>query len=67
LAQGRGETGFEDPLSRLRKSLAGLGALNRELGVYAAIALLIPGGSLIALCVWALRHREASHSKAVRP
>lgn len=53
-------------MSRLRKTLAGLGALNRELGVYAAIALLIPGGSLIALCVWALRHREAAQSKAVR-
>lgn len=53
-------------MNRLRKSLASLGVLNRELGVYAAIALLIPGGSLIALCVWALRHREAAHSKVVR-
>ncbi len=40
--------------------------MNRELGVYAAIALLIPGGSLIALCVWVLRHREANQSKVVR-
>jgi hypothetical protein len=54
-------------LSRLRKSLAALWASNRELGVYAAIALLIPGGSLIALCAWALRHREATQSKVVRP
>src|SRR6185437_11620315 len=49
LAQGRGdEARLEDPLSRLRKSLAALGASNREIGVYTAIALLVPGGSLIA-------------------
>jgi hypothetical protein len=30
----------------------------RELGPYAAIALLLPGGSLIAVSLWALRHRS---------
>jgi len=30
----------------------------RELGPYAAIALILPGGSLIALGAWAFRHRS---------
>lgn len=30
----------------------------RALGPYAAIELLLPGGSLIALTVWAIRHRS---------
>ena len=29
----------------------------RELGSYSAIALMLPGGSLIALSLWMLRHR----------
>jgi len=29
----------------------------RELGPYAAVALIVPGGSLIALSLWAFRHR----------
>jgi len=29
----------------------------RELGPYTALALILPGGSLIALAVWALRRR----------
>ena len=29
----------------------------RELGPYAAIALIVPGGSLIALAAWTFRHR----------
>src|SRR5215467_10453929 len=35
----------------------------RELGPYAAIALVLPGGSLIALAAWSLRHhpRVAVH------
>ena len=36
--------------SRLAKAL-------RELGPYAAIALVLPGGSLIALAAWTFRHR----------
>ncbi len=30
----------------------------RALGPYAAIELLLPGGSLIALSVWVFRHRS---------
>jgi hypothetical protein len=47
------------------KSLARLGDSIRELGVYAAIALIVPGGSLIALCVWAFRHRRPGANQAV--
>jgi hypothetical protein len=32
----------------------------RELGPYAAMGLLLPGGSLIVLCVWIMRHRTWS-------
>jgi hypothetical protein len=31
----------------------------RGLGPYAAIALLVPGGSLIAVALWTLNHRRA--------
>ena len=34
----------------------------RDLGPYAAIGLIVPGGSLIALGMWAYRHR----ARAVR-
>jgi hypothetical protein len=36
----------------------------RELGRYALIELLLPGGSLIALAVWAIRHRAAIGERA---
>ena len=29
----------------------------RKLGAYAAVALIVPGGSLIAFTLWALGHR----------
>jgi hypothetical protein len=29
----------------------------RSLGPYMAVALLLPGGSIIALVLWAYRHR----------
>jgi hypothetical protein len=35
-----------------------LADLMRELGPYAAIALVLPGGSLIALAAWGFRHRS---------
>lgn len=34
-----------------------LAAPVRGLGPYAAIELILPGGSLIALSLWAIRHR----------
>jgi hypothetical protein len=30
----------------------------RELGAYAAVVLIVPGGSLFALSLWAFRHRR---------
>lgn len=38
--------------------IARLTTLMRALGPYAAIELLLPGGSLIALSLWIFRHRE---------
>ena len=41
-----------------RLSVAGLLAMARELGPYTALAaLILPGGSLIALAAWAFRRR----------
>lgn len=39
------------------KPVAALTARVRGLGPYAAIWLLLPGGTLIALCVWLMQHR----------
>jgi hypothetical protein len=39
--------------------IARLPALLRGLGLYAAIELLLPGGSLIALLIWLYRHRAS--------
>jgi hypothetical protein len=38
----------------------------RELGYYPAIALTLPGGSLIALSLWMLRHRTWLAARARR-
>lgn len=38
--------------------IARLATLMRSFGPYAAIELLLPGGSLIALSLWIFRHRE---------
>ena len=38
----------------------------RELGPYAAIELVLPGGTLIALAIWAIRHRRSSAARARR-
>jgi hypothetical protein len=39
--------------------IARLPALLRRLGPYAAIELLLPGGSVIALLIWLSRHRAS--------
>jgi len=44
-------------LLRSMTSLAPVSALTRQLGLYAAVALIVPGGSLIAFFLWAFRHR----------
>ena len=40
-----------------RRFALGLPNAVRELGPYTALALILPGGSLIALAAWALRRR----------
>ena len=44
-------------LLRSITSLAPLSSLMREFGLYAAVALIVPGGSLIVFLLWAFRHR----------
>jgi hypothetical protein len=39
------------------RPVTAIAASLRALGPYAAIGLVIPGGSLIALAMWAYRHR----------
>jgi hypothetical protein len=44
----------------LRRSIdspAQLSSSLRKLGAYAAVALIVPGGSLIAFALWASRYR----------
>jgi hypothetical protein len=43
-----------------------LPSLLRALGPYAAIELLLPGGTLIAIAVWAIRQRWSSAARARR-
>src|SRR5262249_37525482 len=53
MAPGRiGQPAVADREMRMR----GLAASIRGLGPYAAMALLLPGGSLIAPCIWLMRH-----------
>ena len=40
-------------------AMSRLAARVRELGPYAAVALILPGGSLIALAMWTLRYRAS--------
>jgi hypothetical protein len=44
-------------LPRTMNSLAQPSASLRALATYAAVALIVPGGSLIAFTLWASRHR----------
>ena len=39
------------------RPVTAIAASLRELGPYAAIGLVVPGGSLIALAMWIYRHR----------
>ena len=38
----------------------------RGLGPYAAMELILPGGTLIALAYWAYRHRASLHPRVRR-
>lgn len=58
-----GVSGMEDDtrrdamIGRLFNSPARLSGSMRKLGAYAAVALLVPGGSIIAFVMWASQHR----------
>jgi len=43
---------------RSLRSVAAIAGPMRELGPYAIIGLVVPGGSLIVLGMWAYRHRD---------
>lgn len=43
-----------------------LAGLLKALGPYAAIELILPGGTLIAIAVWAIRRRWLSAARAPR-
>jgi len=45
--------------AQLNPLIARVPALLRSLGPYAAIELLLPGGSIIALLIWLYRHRAS--------
>ncbi len=47
-------------------SLGHLCSSMRELGPYAAVALIVPGGSVIAFWLWASRHRGWLTARARR-
>lgn len=54
----------ENPLTTKseRLALARIRALLREIGPYAAIELILPGGSLIALLIWLCRRNDVARS-----
>jgi hypothetical protein len=47
------------PARRLAQAMGPFGTSVRALGPYAAIALTLPGGSLIALAMLGMKHRSA--------
>jgi len=56
---------FAPAPSRLATWLTRIGAILRQLGPYAAIELLLPGGTLMALLLWLYR-RSVSLRASVR-
>lgn len=41
-----------------------LAGLIKTLGPYAAIELILPGGTLIAIAIWAIQRRRRSNARA---
>jgi hypothetical protein len=53
------ESRIVQPAHRLAGAMGTFGTSMRALGPYAAIALTVPGGSLIALAMLGMKHRAA--------
>lgn len=53
--------GWRGLAATLRGTLAQVRQWIRSLGPYVAIELLLPGGTIIALALWAFRQRKAGH------
>jgi len=51
----------------LRGAVARVQQWMRSLGPYVAIELLLPGGTIIALALWAYRRRRAARGSATAP
>jgi len=51
---------------RLAASIARIGALLRQIGPYAAMEILLPGGTLMALLLWFYRRSVHLRARAAR-
>ena len=62
------DAAWETARSRLRDAIARFAGWVRSLGPYAAIELILPGGSIIAVALWTYRHRRTlRRSATMRP
>jgi hypothetical protein len=57
---------FARAVGRTSRLAVTSGGVLRELGPHAAIALILPGGSLIALAMWTLRRHRAWFTPSLR-
>jgi hypothetical protein len=55
---------WEGARSGLRQAITRFVGWVRSLGPYAAIELVLPGGSIIAVALWTYRHRRALRRRA---
>jgi hypothetical protein len=51
--------------TRLAAWITRLGAILRQLGPYAAVEILLPGGTLMALLLWLYRRRRTDQHLAI--
>ena len=58
------DAAWEGARQRLRNALRRSVGWVRSLGPYAAIELVLPGGSIIAVALWTYRHRRALRRSA---
>jgi hypothetical protein len=61
------DAAWEGARSGLRKVITRFVGWVRSLGPYAAIELILPGGSIIAVALWTYRHRRALRRSPTAP